>query len=72
MATKSKHVKRPSWGQRSRRRERALIREQDRAKRSPFEQLRLLDTRRGESKRERNRLRTSMAEAAVQRSDALK
>lgn len=58
------HAKRESWGERSRRRERAKTREQARAKRSDIEQLALLDERQGNSKREREKLAQRIVENA--------
>lgn len=60
MARSSFHVRRPSWGQRTARRERAAEREQARAALSDAEQLEVLKTRRGQSRRETLRLQTTL------------
>jgi hypothetical protein len=56
------HVKRESWGQRTRRAARAAEQNADRATRSDAQQLALLDERRGNSTRERERLAKRIVE----------
>jgi hypothetical protein len=69
MATKKFHVKREPWGQRTRRAARAAEQNATRARRSDAEQLAVLDTRRGNSTRERERLAKRIVERAKNRTE---
>jgi hypothetical protein len=63
------HIKRESWGQRTRRAARAAEQNAARAQRSDAEQLAVLDTRRGNSTRERERLAKRIVERAKNRTE---
>lgn len=67
---RSKTPKRVSWAPRTARRERAAKRTTARAQRSDQEQLTLIQSRRGKSARERERLMNRLARRAIERNKA--